>query len=115
VELSGGRKAVMIPYGPTGLFVIEARSAAGDDRGACRQGVLAYRVRTDIDSGKGPVTVVDGHPGTSACDFSSGTFNSLNDAPFTEGQTFTDESAKVTFTVLGRTAAGDWSVRVTRR
>ncbi|WP_327290999.1 M6 family metalloprotease domain-containing protein [Streptomyces sp. NBC_01198] len=115
VETTGGQKAVIIPYGPTRVFVIEARAAVGDDHDACRQGVLAYRVRTDIDSGQGPVSVVDGHPGTSACDFSSGAFNSLNDAPFTAGQTFTDAAAHVTFTVLGRDAAGDWSVRVTRR
>jgi M6 family metalloprotease-like protein len=115
VEMPGGRKAVIIPYGPTRVFVIEARAAVGDDHDACRQGVLAYRVRTDIDSGQGPVTVVDGHPGTSACDFSSGAFNSLNDAPFTAGQTLTDDQAHVSFKVLGRNAAGDWSIRVTRR
>lgn len=115
VERPGGRKAVVIPYGPTAVFVLEARAAVGDDHHACRQGVLAYRVRTDIDSGRGPVTVLDGHPGTTACDFSSGAFNSLNDAPFTAGQIFTDDAARVTFTVLGRDAAGDWSVRVTRR
>jgi M6 family metalloprotease-like protein len=115
VETPGGRKAVIIPYGPTRVFVIEARAAVGDDHDACRQGVLAYTVRTDIDSGQGPVTVVDGHPGSSACDFSSGAFNSLNDAPFTAGQSFTDDAAHVAFTVLGRDAAGDWSIRVTRR
>ncbi|WP_329182549.1 M6 family metalloprotease domain-containing protein [Streptomyces sp. NBC_01477] len=115
VETPGGRKAVIIPYGPTRVFVIEARAAVRADHEACRQGVLAYRVRTDIDSGQGPVTVVDGHPASSACDFSSGAFNSLNDAPFTAGRSYTDSAAGVTFTVLGRDAAGDWSVRVTRR
>jgi M6 family metalloprotease-like protein len=115
VEVPGGRKAVMIPYGPTKVFVLEARAAVGDDGDACRQGILAYRVRTDVDSGQGPVTVVDGHPGTSACDFSSGAFNSLNDAPFTAGQTYHDKASGVTFRVQGRDAAGDWTIRVTRR
>jgi M6 family metalloprotease-like protein len=115
IEVPGGRKAVVVPYGPTEVFVLEARAAEGDDGDACRQGVLAYRVRTDVDSGKGPVTVVDGHPRSSACDFSSGAFNSLNDAPFTAGQSYTDKASGVTFHVDRRDAAGDWTVRVTRR
>jgi len=36
----------------------------------------------------GPVTVQDAHPRTSACDFSSGAFNSLNDAPFSVGEVY---------------------------
>ncbi|MFI0720012.1 M6 family metalloprotease domain-containing protein [Streptomyces sp. NPDC021224] len=115
VEVPGGRKAVVVPYGPTRVLVLEARAAVGDDNDACRQGILAYRVRTDVDSGKGPVTVLDGHPGTSACDFSSGAFNSLNDAPFTAGQAYTDKASGVTFRVQRRDAAGDWTIRVTRR
>lgn len=115
LETPGGRKAVIIPYGPTRAYVLEAREAAGDDRDACRTGVLAYRVRTDVDSGQGPVTVLDAHPGTSACDFSSGAFNSLNDAPFGVGESGADRSAALSFRVLGRTAAGEWRIHVTRR
>jgi M6 family metalloprotease-like protein len=115
LELTGGRKAVVIPYGPDRAYVLEVREPLGNDSTACHEGVLAYRVRTDVDSGKGPVTVADAHPHTSACDFSSGTFNSLNDAPFQVGEGYTDPAAGLTFRVLGRTAAGDWEVRVTRR
>lgn len=115
LETAGGSKAVIIPYGATRAYVLEARETQGNDLDACRTGVLAYRVRTDVDSGQGPVTVVDAHPGTSACDFSSGSFNSLNDAPFTAGQSWSDPSAGLTFTVLRRTVAGDWDLRVTRR
>ncbi|SFF64478.1 M6 family metalloprotease domain-containing protein [Actinacidiphila alni] len=114
-EVRGGLKAIVVPYSRTGVFVLEARQQLGNDRDACRAGVLAYRVRTDVDSGKGPVTVVDAHPHTSACDFSSGAFNSLNDAPFEVGQSYTDPAAQLTFTVLGRTAAGEWRIHVTRR
>lgn len=114
VEIPGGRKAVIIPYGPTRAYVLEARQALGNDHDACREGILAYRVRTDVDSGAGPVTVQDAHPRTSACDFSSGSFNSLNDAPFRAGEGFTDPAAGLTFQVLGRTATGDWKVHVTR-
>lgn len=115
VEAGGGHKAVIIPYGTTRAYVLELREALGNDRDACRQGILAYRVRTDVDSGQGPVTVVDAHPHTSACDFSSGSFNSLNDAPFTPGESFTDTDARLSFKVLARDAAGDWRVQVTRR
>jgi M6 family metalloprotease-like protein len=115
VEVPGGGKAVVIPYGTTRAYVLELREALGNDKDACRQGILAYQVRTDVDSGQGPVTVADSHPRSSACDFSSGSFNSLNDAPFTPGEGFTDRADGFGFRVLGRDAAGDWMVRVTRR
>lgn len=115
IEVPGGRKAVIFPYSRTRAYVLEAREALGNDHDACREGILAYRVRTDIDSGEGPVTVQDAHPRTSACDFSSGSFNSLNDAPFRAGEGFTDPAAGLAFRVLGRTAAGEWKIQVTRR
>jgi M6 family metalloprotease-like protein len=115
LETPGGRKAVIVPYGASRAYVLEAREALGNDSDACRTGILAYRVRTDVDSGQGPVTVLDAHPHTSACDFSSGAFNALNDAPFTAGEHGDVPAAGLAFTVLGRTAAGDWRVRVTRR
>jgi M6 family metalloprotease-like protein len=115
VETPGGSKAIIIPYGDTRAYVLEARSRTGNDKDACRTGVLAYRVRTDVDSGQGPITVTDAHPLTSACDFSSGAFNSLNDAPFTVGEGWTDKDAGLTFSVLARTAAGAWEIHVTRR
>jgi M6 family metalloprotease-like protein len=115
VETPGGSKAIIIPYGDTRAYVLEARSRTGNDKDACRTGVLAYRVRTDVDSGQGPVTVTDAHPLTSACDFSSGAFNSLNDAPFNVGDGWTDKDSGVTFSVLAHTAAGAWEIHVTRR
>jgi M6 family metalloprotease-like protein len=115
VETPGGPKAVIIPYTRTRAYVVEARARIGNDRDACRTGVLAYRVRTDVDSGQGPVTVTDAHPLTSACDVSSGAFNSLNDAPFSVGEGWTDAEAGLTFKVLARTAAGAWDIHVTRR
>lgn len=110
VELPGGTKAVVVPYGPSSAYVVEARAAAGEDAAACRQGVLIYRVRTDVPSGDGPVTVRDAHPRTAACRFSSGSFNSLNDAPFRPGEHFADAAAGLRVDVLDR-----WTVRVSRR
>lgn len=115
IERPGGAKAVIVPYGPTRAYVLEVRTRQGDDRQACRSGVLAYRVRTDVDSGQGPITVTDAHPLTSACDFSSGAFNSLNDAPFDPGDSWTDNASKVSFQVLAHDAAGTWTIHVTRR
>jgi M6 family metalloprotease-like protein len=114
VEVPGGHKAIIIPYARTRVFVLEARARTGNDRDACRAGVLAYRVRTDVDSGQGPVTVTDAHPLTEACQYSSGAFNSLNDAVFQAGDRWTDKQSGTTFHVLDHTAAGAWDIRVTR-
>jgi M6 family metalloprotease-like protein len=115
VEDPGGLKAVVAPYGDRSAYVVEARRAHGDDDEACTEGVLIYRVNTDVDSGNGPVHVVDANPATTACDFSSGTFNSLNDAPFRPGRHFTDPATGLTVSVLGTAPGGGFTVAVTRR
>jgi M6 family metalloprotease-like protein len=115
LETPGGTKAVVVPLDATTAYVLELREALGNDKDACRQGILAYRVRTDVDSGRGPVTVLDSHPRTTACDFSSSTFNGLNDAPYAPGEGWKDTADGLSFTVLPPDAAGDWQVRVTRR
>jgi M6 family metalloprotease-like protein len=114
LEDPGGRKAVVIPYGDHTAYVLEARRAIGNDDEACTEGVLFYRVRTDVGSGDGPVHIVDAHPDTTACDFSSGTFNSLNDAPFQPGQHFTDPTTGLTIAILHPDPDGGWTVEVTR-
>jgi hypothetical protein len=115
IEAPGGRKAAVVPFGPTRAYVIEARSAVGNDDEACREGVLVYEVRTDVGSGHGPVTVRDAHPGSGACEYSSGTFNSLNDAPFGVGERFRAPDARLTMEVLGRDpVSGGWTVRIAR-
>lgn len=115
IEVPGGVKAVVVPDGRRTAYVIEARRAGGNDEAACTQGVLLYRVRTDVASGDGPVHVIDARPATSACDFSSGSFNSLNDAVFRTGQHVTLPSTGVTVDVLEATPGGGWEVRVVRR
>ncbi|MFJ4983092.1 M6 family metalloprotease domain-containing protein [Streptomyces sp. NPDC088732] len=116
VEVAGGRKAVVVPLGRTSAYVVEARAARGNDAEACREGVLVYRIRTDVDSGHGPVTVRDAHPATTACEYSSASFNSLNDAPFRPGEHFADPASGLTVEVLAHDPDDDgWTVRVTNR
>ncbi|AEW94246.1 secreted protein [Streptantibioticus cattleyicolor NRRL 8057 = DSM 46488] len=114
LEEGGGTKAVVVPSGRSAAYVVEARTTRGNDAQGCTEGVLVYRVRTDVESGNGPVTVADAHPASSACDFSSASFNSLNDAPFRTGESFTDRAAGLTVRVLSRDADGGWRVEVTR-
>jgi M6 family metalloprotease-like protein len=114
LELPGGRKAVVLPYGNHTAYVLEARRAVGNDVAACTQGVLLYRVRTDIGSGSGPVRVIDAHPATGACEFSSSSFNSLNNAPFSPGAHYVSPTDGFSFTVISATPQGGWRIRVTR-
>jgi hypothetical protein len=115
LETPGGRKAVVVPYGRATAYVAEVRRALGNDAQACSQGVLIYRVRTDVDTGGGPVTVVNAHPSSNACAYSSDSFNALNDAPFGSGGRFTDSGAGIEIDVLGKDAVGGWTVRVKRQ
>ncbi|MGI5468905.1 M6 family metalloprotease domain-containing protein [Streptomyces sp. CA-132043] len=98
--------------GESGAIAVEARVAAGNDRGLCREGVLVYRIDGATSSGEGPVRVLDGHPGTSAC-WGASVHPPLADAPLGVGESV-DAGDGVRVAVTGRTATGDWSVRVTR-
>jgi len=115
LETPGGRKAVVVPYGRATAYVAEVRRPLGNDVQACSQGVLIYRVRTDVETGDGPISVVNAHPSTQACQFSSDSFNSLNRAPFGTGGRFTDSSAGIEIDVLGKDPEGGWTVQVKRR
>ncbi len=115
VETPGGRKAVIVPFGRTLAYVIEARRALGNDVTACTEGVLVYSVRTDVESGGGPVRIVDAHPRTSACRNSGGAFASLNDAPLRPGEHLAAARGRLSVSVRGTDPQGGWTVRVTRR
>ncbi|MYS24628.1 M6 family metalloprotease domain-containing protein [Streptomyces sp. SID4948] len=111
-ETPGGTKLLVVRTGEDTALAVEARSAAGNDRLTCRQGVLLYRVRSDRESGDGPIDVIDGHPGTSACAASS-VYAPLADAPLGVGESYTVPDGSTQVTVTGRTSEGDWTVRVT--
>lgn len=114
VEYAGGKKLVVVPDGPTSALAVEVRAKTGNDRDGCSEGVLLYRVRTDVPTGYGPVRVIDSRPGTKACQGSSSSFNSYNDAPFHVGDLFRDQQAKVQVRVMHKHRKGAYTIRVTK-
>jgi M6 family metalloprotease-like protein len=110
-ETPGGTKLLVVRTGEDSALAIEARTRTGNDRTACTEGVLLYDVRSDRGSGAGPIDVVDGHPGTSACDATS-VYPPLADAPLGVGESYAVPDGSTQVTVTGRQTDGTWSVRV---
>ncbi|WP_407565111.1 M6 family metalloprotease domain-containing protein [Streptomyces sp. 184] len=106
-------RLVVVPTGATTAIAVEARGRYANDRHACTEGVLVYRVHTGTDSGGGPVEVVDGHPRSAACHDTS-VYPPLADAPLGDGDSLHLKREGVRVEVTGRTADGGWGVRVER-
>jgi M6 family metalloprotease-like protein len=111
-ETPGGTKLLVVPTGVDQALAVEARTATGNDATACTQGVLVYRVRSDRESGDGPVDVMDGHPGTSACAATS-VYPPLADAPLGAGESWAAPDGSTRVTVTGHEDDGTWAVKVT--
>ncbi|MDJ1133298.1 M6 family metalloprotease domain-containing protein [Streptomyces iconiensis] len=109
----GGKRLAVVRTGDNEVLVMEARARQGNDQGLCSEGVLLYRVHGDKPSTQGPVEVVDGHPGTSACG-SGSVHPALADAPLGVGESYADPRDGVRVEVTGRTSGGEWEVKVTR-
>ncbi|MFD3450906.1 M6 family metalloprotease domain-containing protein [Streptomyces sp. NPDC058691] len=112
VERPGGTKLLVVPAGLKSVVAAEVRAATGNDRLTCAEGVLLYRVRADVQSGDGPIDVIDGHPRTSGCSQAS-VYPPLADAPFRVGEGY-DVGSDSRIDVLGRHQDGSWTVRVTQ-
>ncbi|WP_322936524.1 M6 family metalloprotease domain-containing protein [Actinacidiphila alni] len=110
-ETAGGTKLMVVRTGQDSALAIEARAATGNDRTACRQGVLLYQVRSDVESGDGPISVLDGHPRTSACAATS-VYPPLADAPLGVGESWAAPGGGTRVTVTGRGADGAWTVKL---
>ncbi len=110
--LGHGVKLAVVRTGPDSALAFEARGAAGNDRVACRQGILVYRVRGGAESGDGPIQVVDAHPRTEAC-WENSVYAPLADAPVSLGESFTVPGEGVKVEAEGRTASGAWTVKIT--
>ncbi|WP_129842381.1 M6 family metalloprotease domain-containing protein [Streptomyces sp. RFCAC02] len=106
-------RLAVVRTGPHEALVAEARTPAGNDTSTCTRGVLLYRVRSDVASADGPVEVLDGHPGTSACHAGS-VHPRLADAPLETGESYYDEDGGVRVEVGARTATGGWDIKITR-
>jgi M6 family metalloprotease-like protein len=114
LETPGGAKLLVVRTGQDSVLAVEARTAAGNDRTLCRPGVLLYTVRSDRESGDGPIDVVDTHPRTSACPATS-VYPRLADAPLDVGESYTVPGGLTQVTVTGRESDGSYAVRVTQR
>ncbi|MHC0432500.1 M6 family metalloprotease domain-containing protein [Streptomyces sp. O3] len=109
---AGGTRLAVVRTGRDSVIAVEARSAAGNDRTTCREGVLIYRVHGAEASGGGPVEVVDAHPETEAC-WGRSVYPPLADAPMRVGESFTVPGERVRVQVGGRTVSGAWTVKIT--
>ncbi|KUJ69334.1 peptidase M6 [Streptomyces albus subsp. albus] len=104
-------RLVVVRTGLTSALAIEARGTYANDAGLCAEGVLVYRVRSDVPSGEGPVEVLDGHPDSEGCPEES-VYPKLADAPLGAGESMAIPEDGVRVTVGGRTTGGAWTVRV---
>lgn len=109
----GATKLAVVRTGRGSVVAVEARSALGNDRSTCSEGVLAYHVRSETASGRGPVEVIDAHPASEACGTDS-VYPPLADAPVRAGESFTVPDTGIRLEVESRTASGAWTLRITQ-
>ncbi|MGW8718278.1 M6 family metalloprotease domain-containing protein [Streptomyces althioticus] len=110
--LGSGTKLAVVRTGADSALAFEVRGPFGNDRAACRSGVLVYRVSSGTRSGRGPVEVIDAHPRTEAC-WEDSVYPPLADAPVALGESFTVPGESVRVEVEGRTPSGAWTVKIT--
>ncbi|MFB7447316.1 M6 family metalloprotease domain-containing protein [Streptomyces sp. NPDC056194] len=115
LAISGGPKLVFVPLSGTSGYAVEVRSKDGNDEAVCKQGVLVYRVESDVDTGHGPVTVADSDRSSGGCTRRANVHAELSDAPYAPGETFTDRANGIRIEVLEEDGTGTYRVRITRR
>ncbi|MDX3576224.1 MULTISPECIES: M6 family metalloprotease domain-containing protein [unclassified Streptomyces] len=108
----GGARLAVVRTGQDSALAFEARGPVGNDRAACRAGILVYRVSSAARSGRGPVEVLDAHPRTEAC-WENSVYPPLADAPVALGESFTVPGDGVRVDVESRSASGAWTLRIT--
>ncbi|WP_373430471.1 M6 family metalloprotease domain-containing protein [Streptomyces achromogenes] len=108
----GGARLAVVRTGPDSALAFEARGPVGNDRAACRAGILVYRVSSAARSGRGPVEVLDAHPRTEAC-WENSVYPPLADAPVALGESFTVPGDGVRVDVESRSASGAWTLKIT--
>ncbi|WP_107416661.1 M6 family metalloprotease domain-containing protein [Streptomyces sp. CC53] len=109
-----GPKLALVPLSRSSGYAVEVRTPEGNDEAVCEPGVLIYRVRSDVDTGQGPVRVLDSEPDSGGCTRRPNVHAELSDAPYRPGESFVDRRAGIRITVLARKGDGTHRVRVTR-
>ncbi len=112
--MEGGTKLAFVPLSESAGYAVEVRTRAGNDEAVCKPGVLIYKVDSDVDTGRGPVTVSDSAQASGGCTRRPNVHAELSDAPFRPGETFTDEQAGISVSVVGELRNGSYQVRITR-
>ncbi|MEV6791578.1 M6 family metalloprotease domain-containing protein [Streptomyces sp. NPDC051320] len=107
-----GTRMIVVRTGLDSVLAIEARTATGDDRATCTEGVLIYRIQGGTASGDGPVQVIDTHPHRTAC-LGQSVYPELANAPLQVGETYTVPDGGTRVEVTDRTPSGAWTVQVT--
>ncbi|MFF8846774.1 M6 family metalloprotease domain-containing protein [Streptomyces sp. NPDC015127] len=111
---AGGSKLAVVPLSEDSGYAVEVRAQAGNDDAVCEPGVLIYRVKSSVDTGRGPVTVADSELDSGGCTRSPNVHAELSDAPYQPGQSFTDSEHGVRISVVGEEEGGGYRVRITR-
>ncbi|WP_424213254.1 M6 family metalloprotease domain-containing protein [Streptomyces sp. BI20] len=110
----GGVKLAFVPLSESRGLAVEVRTRAGNDEAVCKPGVLVYEVDSEVDTGRGPVTVNDSASSSGGCTRRPNVHAELSDAPFGPGESYTDERSGVGVSVVGRLKDGGYQVRITR-
>ncbi|KAF2131243.1 hypothetical protein P153DRAFT_191263 [Dothidotthia symphoricarpi CBS 119687] len=124
VEVQGENEeayaAVVVRLSESVALVVERRARLGVDMHMCKEGVLLYIVDTRVESGEGPVRVLDTSLAGSEAQLGKCETEKMGGAPLSEvGDTFTVVKLGISVTVeivyddpVG--VAGAWGVRVER-
>ncbi|WP_335938138.1 M6 family metalloprotease domain-containing protein [Streptomyces sp. PTD5-9] len=110
----GGTKLAFVPLSTESGYAVEVRTRAGNDQEVCRPGVLIYKVSSDVDTGQGPVSVVDSTKNSGGCTRQPNVHAELSDAAFRPGQTFTDKTSGIRISVVDKDDKGNYRVRISR-
>jgi M6 family metalloprotease-like protein len=110
----GGGKLLFVPVDAKTGYAVELRTQAGNDEAVCKTGVLIYKVNADVDTGHGPISVVDSTKDSGGCTRSPNVHAELSDAPFSPGQYFKDLDSGIRVTIAGKDPKGNHRVYVTR-
>ncbi|MFJ8017668.1 M6 family metalloprotease domain-containing protein [Streptomyces sp. NPDC096339] len=114
LAVEGGTKLAFVPISESVGYAVEVRTQAGNDEAVCKPGVLIYKVDSDVDTGHGPVTVSDSAGSSGGCTRRPNVHSELSDAPFRPGETFTDDKAGISISVVGELRNGNFQVRIIR-